>query len=79
VATVLRPLAGDDLDRLFVWENDDRAVRMAAFTRADSSDRRSFDAYHASGTTRTTRSLRSRTTVSSWGWSGAFRPRWAAK
>jgi RimJ/RimL family protein N-acetyltransferase len=46
VATVLRPLAGDDLDRLFVWENDDRAVRMAAFTRADSSDRRSFDAHY---------------------------------
>jgi hypothetical protein len=26
-------------DRLFVCENDDRAVEMAAFTRADSSDR----------------------------------------
>lgn len=36
----------DDLDRLFVWENDDRAVKMAAFTRADSSDRRSFDAHY---------------------------------
>jgi RimJ/RimL family protein N-acetyltransferase len=46
VATVLRPLADDDLDRLFVWENDDRAVKMAAFTRADSSDRRSFDAHY---------------------------------
>jgi RimJ/RimL family protein N-acetyltransferase len=46
MATVLRPLAEDDLDRLFVWENDDRAVKMAAFTRADSSDRRSFDAHY---------------------------------
>jgi len=46
VAIVLRPLADDDLDRLFVWENDDRAVKMAAFTRADSSDRRSFDAHY---------------------------------
>jgi Acetyltransferase (GNAT) domain len=45
VATVLRPLTDDDLDRLFVWENDDRAVKMAAFTRADSSDR-SFDAHY---------------------------------
>ena len=46
MATVLRPLADDDLDRLFVWENDDRAVKMAAFTRADSSDRRAFDAHY---------------------------------
>ena len=46
MATVLRPLGDDDLDRLFVWENDDRAVKMAAFTRADSSDRRSFDAHY---------------------------------
>jgi RimJ/RimL family protein N-acetyltransferase len=46
VAIVLRPLADDDLDRLFVWENDDRAVKMAAFTRADSSDRRSFDDHY---------------------------------
>jgi RimJ/RimL family protein N-acetyltransferase len=46
VATALRPLADDDLDRLFLWENDDRAVKMAAFTRADTSDRRSFDAHY---------------------------------
>jgi RimJ/RimL family protein N-acetyltransferase len=46
VAIVLRPLADDDLDRMFVWENDERAVEMAAFTRADSSDRRSFDAHY---------------------------------
>jgi hypothetical protein len=59
VATVLRPLVDDDLDRLFVWENDDRAVKMAAFTRADSSDRRSFDAHHHRiRDNRTTRSLR---------------------
>jgi hypothetical protein len=55
VATVLRPLGDDDLDRLFVQENDNRA----AFTRADSSDRRSFDAhYHRLRDNRTTRSLR---------------------
>jgi hypothetical protein len=44
-----RPCSGlgdDDLDRLFVWESDNRTVKMAAFTRADSSDRRSFDAHH---------------------------------
>ena len=46
MAIVLRPLADDDLDRLFVSENDDRAVKMAAFTRADSSDRPSFDAHY---------------------------------
>lgn len=47
MAIVLRSLADDDLDRLFVWENDDRAVKTAAFTRADSSDRWSFeDHYH---------------------------------
>jgi len=46
VAIVLRPLADDELDRMFVWENDERAVEMAAFTRADSSDRRSFDAHY---------------------------------
>ncbi len=46
VATVLRPLADDDLDWLFAWENDERAVEMAAFTRPDASDRRSFDAHY---------------------------------
>lgn len=46
MATVLRSLADDDLDRLFAWENDERAVEMAAFTRTDSSDRRSFDAHY---------------------------------
>ncbi len=46
MAIALRSLADDDLDRVFVWENDDRALKMAAFTRADSSDRRSFDAHY---------------------------------
>lgn len=42
----LRPLTDDDLDSLFLWESDPRAVRMAAFTRADPSDRREFDAHY---------------------------------
>jgi RimJ/RimL family protein N-acetyltransferase len=44
VAFTLRLLTDGDLDALFVWESDPRAVRMAAFTRADSSDRTAFDA-----------------------------------
>ena len=46
VAITLRPLADSDLDALFVWESDPRAVQMAAFTRADPSDRRAFDAHY---------------------------------
>ena len=42
----LRPLTDDDLDALFVWESDPRAVKMAAFTRADPSDRDAFDAHY---------------------------------
>lgn len=42
----LRPLADGDLDLLFEWERDPRAVRMAAFTRADPSDRSAFDAHY---------------------------------
>lgn len=42
----LRALADDDLDALFVWESDPRAVQMAAFTRADPSDRGAFDAHY---------------------------------
>ncbi len=42
----LRPLMDDDLDALFVWESDSRAVQMAAFTRADPSDRTAFDAHY---------------------------------
>jgi RimJ/RimL family protein N-acetyltransferase len=46
MAITLRPLEDDDLDTLFVWESDPRAVEMAAFTRADPSDRAAFDAHH---------------------------------
>lgn len=46
MAITLRPLADDDLDRLFVWESDPQAVRMAAFTRTDPSDRAAFDAHY---------------------------------
>jgi RimJ/RimL family protein N-acetyltransferase len=43
----LRPLADEDLDKLFVWESDPRAVELAAFTRADPSDRTAFDDHKA--------------------------------
>jgi RimJ/RimL family protein N-acetyltransferase len=46
VTTTLRPLADGDLDELFVWESDPRAVELAAFTRADPSDRAAFDAHY---------------------------------
>lgn len=46
MAVTLRPLADADLDALFVWESDPRAVELAAFTRADPSDRRAFDAHY---------------------------------
>lgn len=42
----LRTLTDGDLDTLFVWESDPRAVEMAAFTRADPSDRGKFDAHY---------------------------------
>jgi RimJ/RimL family protein N-acetyltransferase len=42
----LRTLADGDLDTLFVWESDPRAVELAAFTRADPSDRSVFDAHY---------------------------------
>lgn len=42
----LRALDDRDLDALFEWERDPRAVRMAAFTRADPSDREAFDAHY---------------------------------
>src|SRR4029079_7869637 len=41
----LRALRDSDLDSLFVWESDPRAVELAAFTRADPSDRAAFDAH----------------------------------
>ena len=43
---VLRRLDDADLDVLFEWERDPRAVEMAAFTRADPSDRVAFDAHY---------------------------------
>ena len=46
MAITLRTFADSDLDALFVWESDPRAVQMAAFTRADPSDRSAFDAHY---------------------------------
>ena len=46
MATTLRRFADSDLDALFGWESDPRAVRMAAFTRTDPSDRSAFDAHY---------------------------------
>ena len=46
MAVTLRMFTDSDLDALFAWESDPRAVRMAAFTRADPSDRRAFDAHY---------------------------------
>ncbi len=43
----LRPLADADLDTVFAWESDPRAVELAAFTRADPSDRAAFDEHKA--------------------------------
>jgi RimJ/RimL family protein N-acetyltransferase len=46
MAITLRTFTDGDLDPLFGWESDPRAVRMAAFTRADPSDRGAFDAHY---------------------------------
>ena len=46
MAITLRPFADRDLDALFTWESDPRAVQMAAFTRANPSDRSAFDAHY---------------------------------
>jgi RimJ/RimL family protein N-acetyltransferase len=46
MTTTLRPLRDADLDALFVWESDPRAVELASFTRADPSDRSAFDAHY---------------------------------
>lgn len=46
MATTLRAFVDGDLDALFTWESDPRAVEMAAFTRADPSDRDAFDAHY---------------------------------
>jgi RimJ/RimL family protein N-acetyltransferase len=42
----LRMLDDADLDKLFEWEQVPAAVAMAAFTRADPSDRAAFDAHY---------------------------------
>lgn len=44
MAITLRTFADSDLDALFTWESDPRAVQMAAFTRANPSDHSAFDA-----------------------------------
>ena len=46
MAVTLRSVTDGDLDPLFLWENDPRAIHMAAFTRADPSDRGAFDAHY---------------------------------
>ena len=43
---MLRDLEDVELDQLFDWERDRAAVEMAAFTRADPSDRDAFDAHY---------------------------------
>jgi RimJ/RimL family protein N-acetyltransferase len=42
----LRMLEDADLEQVFEWERDPRAVAMAAFTRADPSDRAAFDRHY---------------------------------
>ena len=44
MAITLRTFADSDLDALFTWESDPRAVQTAAFTRANPADRSAFDA-----------------------------------
>src|SRR5215210_5887706 len=46
MTVVLRPLREADLGQLFEWERDPDAVAMAAFTRADPSDRAAFDRHY---------------------------------
>ena len=46
MGVVLRMLQDTELDQLFEWEQDPRAVAMAAFTRADPSDRAAFDEHY---------------------------------
>lgn len=42
----LRTVENVDLEQLFEWEREPRAVAMAAFTRADPSDRAAFDRHY---------------------------------
>jgi RimJ/RimL family protein N-acetyltransferase len=46
MAIALRKFVDGDLDALFTWESDPRAVQMAAFTRVNPSDRSAFDAHY---------------------------------
>jgi RimJ/RimL family protein N-acetyltransferase len=46
MSVLLRFLEDADLDQLFKWERDPHAVAMAAFTRADPSDRAAFDTHY---------------------------------
>jgi RimJ/RimL family protein N-acetyltransferase len=46
MTVLLRPFDDADLDQLFEWERDPEAVAMAAFTRADPSDRAAFDDHY---------------------------------
>ena len=46
MAVTLRTFTDRDLDALFIWESDPRAVQMAAFTRVNPSDRSAFDAHY---------------------------------
>lgn len=43
---MLRDLDDAELDQLFEWEQDRTAIEMAAFTRADPSDRGAFNAHY---------------------------------
>ena len=46
MTVALRPVGEADLDQLFEWERDPQAVAMAAFTRADPSDRAAFERHY---------------------------------
>ncbi len=46
VSISLRDVEDADLDQIFEWQRDPGAVAMAAFTRADPSDREAFDRHH---------------------------------
>lgn len=47
MGVTLRAVEDADLDQVFVWEQDPAAIAMAAFTRADPSDRAAFDRHYA--------------------------------
>src|SRR5215211_3626466 len=46
VTPACRPVEDADLDQLFEWERNPEGVAMAAFTRADPSDRAAFDNHY---------------------------------